>query len=132
MQAVVDSGKFAGISTLLARRGRIVHFEQVGARDKAAQAPMSADTIFRVYSMTKPIVCTALMTLFEEGRFHLIDPVARYLPAFGRAKVLEADGKLREPRSLMTVRDLMTHTSGLSYHFLEATPVGRLYNEAKL
>jgi CubicO group peptidase (beta-lactamase class C family) len=132
MQAHVDRGVYAGVRTLIARRGVVVHDGCYGLRDKEAGLPMTEDTIFRLYSMTKPIVCTALMTLFEEGRFHLIDPVARYLPAFGRAKVLEADGKLREPRSLMTVRDLMTHTSGLSYHFLEATPVGRLYDEAKL
>src|SRR6516162_897940 len=132
MQAYVDRGIYAGVSTIVARRGVVVHEGQYGLRDKEAGLPMTEDTVFRLYSMTKPIVCTALMTLFEEGRFHLIDPVARYLPAFGRAKVLDADGKLRDLRSPMTVRDLMAHTSGLSYHFLEATPVGRLYDEAKL
>jgi CubicO group peptidase (beta-lactamase class C family) len=132
MQAYVDRGVYAGVRTLIARRGVVVHDGSYGLRDKEAGLPMTKDTVFRLYSMTKPIVCTALMTLFEEGRFHLVDPVARYLPAFGRVKVLEADGELRDPRSPMTVRDLMAHTSGLSYHFLEATPVGRLYNEAKL
>jgi CubicO group peptidase (beta-lactamase class C family) len=132
MQAYVDRGVYAGMRTMIARRGVVVHDGCYGLRDKEAGLPMAEDTIFRLYSMTKPIVCTALMTLFEEGRFHLVDPIARYLPAFGGAKVLEADGKLRDPRSPITVRDLMAHTSGLSYHFLEATPVGRLYNEAKL
>src|SRR6516165_8850972 len=132
MQAYVDRGIYAGVSTIVARRGIVVHKGQYGFRDREAGVPMTEDTIFRLYSMTKPIVCTALMTLFEEGRFHLVDPVARYLPAFGGAKVLEADGKLRDPKSPMMVRDLMAHTSGLSYHFLEATPVGRLYDEAKL
>jgi CubicO group peptidase (beta-lactamase class C family) len=87
---------------------------------------MTEDTIFRFYSMTKPIVCTALMTLFEEGRFRLVDPVARYIPSLAGLKVLQANGTLAGPRRPVTVRDLMSHTSGLSYHFLEDTPVGRI------
>ena len=82
MQSYVDRGVFAGIETLIARRGKIVHAESFGWRDKEAGSPMSADTIFRLYSMTKPIICTALMTLFEEGRCRLVDPVAKYIPAF--------------------------------------------------
>src|SRR5271156_702579 len=74
MQSYVDRGVYAGICTLIARRGRVVHSEQFGWRDKEARSPMSADTIFRLYSMTKPIVCTALMTLYEKGRCRLIDP----------------------------------------------------------
>jgi len=133
MQAYVDSGKFAGISTLLARRGQIVHFEQVGARDKTTRAPMSADTIFRVYSMTKPVVCTALMTLYEEGRFHLFEPVARFLPAFAKVKVWAGDGKpLADPVRPVLIRDLFTHTSGLTYNFLEDTPVSAMYQDADL
>ena len=123
MQAYVDRGVFAGISTLIARRGKVVHAEQFGWRDKEARTPMSADTIFRLYSMTKPIVCTALMTLFEEGRFRLVDPLAKYIPAFGGVKVREADGALVDPERPIMLRDLMTHTSGLTYHFVEETPV---------
>ena len=78
MQAYVDRGVYAGINTLIARRGKVVHREQFGWRDKEAQSPMSADAIFRLYSMTKPIVCTGLMTLLEEARFTLFDPVAKY------------------------------------------------------
>ena len=133
MQAYVDSGKFAGISTLLGRRGQIVYFEQVGARDKATQAPMSADTIFRVYSMTKPVVCTALMTLYEEGRFHLFEPVAKFLPAFAKVKVWAGDGKpLADPVRPILIRDLFTHTAGLTYNFLEDTPVSAMYHDADL
>jgi CubicO group peptidase (beta-lactamase class C family) len=133
MQAYVDSGKFAGISTLLARRGQIIHFEQVGVRDKVTQAPMAADTIFRVYSMTKPVVCTALMTLYEEGRFHLFDPVAKFLPAFANVKVWAGDGKpLADPVRPVLIRDLFTHTAGLTYNFLEDTPVSAMYQEADL
>ena len=73
MQAYVDRGVYAGITTLIARRGKVIHEEQFGWRDKEAQSPMTADAIFRLYSMTKPIVCTGLMTLLEEGRFTLFD-----------------------------------------------------------
>ena len=93
---------------------------------------MTADTIFRLYSMTKPIICTALMTLLEEGRFRLIEPLAKYIPAFGAVKVLEADGSLVAPVRPILIRDLMTHMSGLSYHFVEEAGVGKMYTEAKL
>ena len=89
---------------------------------------MTADTIFRLYSMTKPIICTALMTLLEEGRFRLIDPLAKYIPAFGAVKVLEADGSLVAPVRPILIRDLMTHMSGLSYHFVEEAGVGKMYD----
>ena len=79
MQSYVDNRKFGGISTMLARRGRVIHFEQVGWQDRESRTPLSADTIFRIYSMTKPIVCVALMTLYEEARFQLFDPVAKFL-----------------------------------------------------
>jgi CubicO group peptidase (beta-lactamase class C family) len=132
MQAYVDRGAYAGLSAIAARRGVVVHEGHYGLRDKEAGLPMTEDTIFRFYSMTKPIVCTALMTLFEEGRFRLIDPVARYLPSLAGLKVLQADGTLADPKRPVTVRDVMTHTSGLSYHFLEETPVGRMYVDSKL
>ena len=132
MQAYVDRGVYAGVSTLIARRGVVVHAGHFGWRDKEAQSPMTAATIFRLYSMTKPIVCTGLMTLYEEGRFQLIDPVAKYIPAFGGVKALDADGALVDPARPITVRDLMTHTSGLTYHFLEDSPVSRIYAKGKL
>src|SRR6516162_10037725 len=132
MQAYVDRGIYAGINTLIARRGVVAHAGQYGWRDKEARVPMSADTIFRLYSMTKPIVCTALMTLFEEGRFRMIDPVARYVPSLAGLKVLQADGTLADPKRPVAVRDVLAHTSGLSYHFLEGTPVGRMYADSKL
>ncbi len=132
MQAYVDSGVYAGISTLIARRGQVVHAEQFGWRDKEARTPMSFDTIFRLYSMTKPIVCVALMTLLEEGRFTLFDPLAKFIPAFGGVKVREADGSLVDPKRPIALRDLMTHTSGLTYHFVDETPVRKMYERAKL
>jgi CubicO group peptidase (beta-lactamase class C family) len=132
MQAYIDRGVYAGVVTLVARRGKIVHADRYGWRDKEAQAAMTADAIFRLYSMTKPIVCTALMTLYEEGRFRLIDPVARYIPAFGRVKVMTTTGGLADPVRPVLIRDLMAHTSGLTYHFLEDSPVCRLYEQAKM
>jgi CubicO group peptidase (beta-lactamase class C family) len=132
MQAYVDRGVYAGVSTLIARRGVVVHAGQFGWRDKEAQSPMTAGTIFRLYSMTKPIVCAGLMTLYEEGRFQLIDPVAKYIPAFRGVKVLDADGELVDPIRPMTVGSLMTHTSGLTYHFLEDSPVSKMYAQGKL
>ena len=131
MQAYVDRGVYAGISTLIARRGKIVHATQFGWRDKEAQSPMSEDTIFRFYSMTKPIVCVALMALLEEARFTLLDPLAKTIPAFGGVKVLEADGKLVDPARPITLRDLMTHTSGLTYHFVDEFPVGKMYQQGQ-
>ncbi len=132
MQAYVDRGVYAGVNTLVARRGKIVHAGQYGSRDKEAGTPMTADTIFRLYSMTKPMICTALMTLFEEGKCTLVDPVAKYIPAFGKVKVLQDDALLVDPVRPMNLRDLMTHTSGLVYHFLGDSEVSRMYGQAKL
>lgn len=132
MQAYVDRGVYAGINTLVARRGAVVHAGHYGWRDREAKAPMTADTVFRLYSMTKPIVCTALMTLVEEGRLTLADPVAKFIPAFAGVKVLADDGRLVDPRRPMTVGDVMAHTGGLTYHFLGDSPVSRLYEAATL
>jgi CubicO group peptidase (beta-lactamase class C family) len=132
MQAYVDRGVYAGISTLIARRGKVVDAQQFGWRDKEAGSPMTADTIFRLYSMTKPIICVGLMTLFEEARFTLIDPLAKTIPAFGAVKVMQADGSLVNPARPITLRDLMTHTSGLTYHFVEDSPLGKMYDGGKL
>jgi CubicO group peptidase (beta-lactamase class C family) len=132
MQAYIDRGAFAGVRALIARRGVVVYDGAYGMRDKEANLPMSQDTIFRLYSMTKPIVCTALMTLYEEGRLRLIDPVARYIPSFANVQVREADGTLRAPKRPMMIRDVMSHTSGLSYHWLAESTVSPLYRDGKL
>jgi CubicO group peptidase (beta-lactamase class C family) len=132
MQSYVDRGVYAGINTLIARRGKVVHAGEFGWRDKEAGSPMTADTIFRLYSMTKPIVCVALMTLLEEGGFRLIDPLAKYIPSFGAVKVREDDGSLVSPARPIMVRDLMTHMSGLTYRFVDESPVGKMYEDGKL
>jgi CubicO group peptidase (beta-lactamase class C family) len=134
MQAYIDSGKLAGVTTLVARRGEIAHFECIGVKDKDTKAPMTHDTIFRIYSMTKPITSTALMMLHEEGKFLLNHPVSRYIPSFKKLKVWAGgtqeayDTKPCERE--MTIRDLLTHTSGLTYGFMMAHPVDAMYRAA--
>jgi CubicO group peptidase (beta-lactamase class C family) len=135
MQRYVDSGIFAGISTMVARRGELVHFEQVGYQNRDTKAPLTAESIYRIYSMTKPIICTALMALHEEGRFQLFHPVSKYLPVFGKVKVLEQGthgAKEVVPSAPMTIQQLFTHTAGLTYNFLEESPVCKMYLDAGL
>ena len=132
MESYVDERGVVGISTMISRRGEIVHAEQFGFQDKEAATPMAPDTIFRIYSMTKPIVSTALMLLHEEGAFQLEQPVAQFLPAFGATKVLAADGTLADQARPMQIRDLMTHTSGLTYDFMADTPVAQMYRDARI
>jgi CubicO group peptidase (beta-lactamase class C family) len=133
MQRYIDEQKLAGISTLIARRGKVVHFEQVGMADIEASTPMAADTIFRIYSMTKPITSVAVLMLLEESCFRLSDPVAAYLPIFKDVKVLDKiDGsgaRLVDPVRPMTIRDLLTHTAGLSYGFEENFYLDHLYQQ---
>jgi CubicO group peptidase (beta-lactamase class C family) len=136
MQSYIDKKQIAGISTMIARKGKVVHFEQFGQMDMEANLPMSTDAIFRIYSMTKPIICTALMTLYEQGRFQLSDPVAKFIPGFGALKVLESDSA-GEPIEVdlvypVTIRHLLTHTSGLTYDFLEDSPVCEMYRQVQL
>ena len=132
----IGDDKIAGAVTLVARRGKVVHLECVGLMDRESNKPMRPDTIFRIYSMTKPITCVALMMLYEQGRFQLFDPVSKFIPAFNDLKVYEggagSDIKLVDLQRPVTVRDLLTHTSGLTYHFLEYGRVEEMYREARL
>ena len=118
MQRYVERGEVPGVVTLIARRGRVVHFESIGYRDIGAGTPMTPDTIFRIASMTKPIVAAALMTLYEEGELQLSDPVSKWLPEFQNMQVVVpqgSDGQYQTvaARSPITVRHIMTHTSGV-------------------
>lgn len=136
MQEQVDLGAFSGITTLVARRSKIVHFEQFGNRDRENNLAMQPDTLFRMYSMSKPIICTALMTLYEQGKCDLKTPVANYIPAFGQLKVLEKDEsgkeKLVDLKQPITIHHLLTHTSGLVYDFSEEYSVCDMYRENRL
>jgi len=120
--------KIAGAVTLVARQGFIAHLGTYGMADAEAQQPMREDTIFRIASMTKPITSLAVMMLYEEGHFLLTDPVADYLPSFKEMKVLTGDGSTVPAEDPITIRQLLTHTSGLAYQWNER--VGGKYHEA--
>jgi CubicO group peptidase (beta-lactamase class C family) len=109
----VDTNQIAGAVTLVARRGKVVHFEAQGWRYKEENQPMQKDSLFALASMTKPIVSTALMMLWEDGRFLLDDPIAKWLPAYADKQV-QVDGRLVKPDRPVTVRHVLTHTSGLT------------------
>lgn len=130
----VADDKIAGVVTLVARRGEVVHLECVGQMDRENGKPMQPDAICRIYSMTKPIICVALMTLYEQGYFQLPYPVSMFVPAFQDLQVYaggEGESvKLVDLARPVTVRDLLTHTSGLTYHWLEYGPVEEMYREA--
>ena len=130
-QADVAPGRLPGVLTLVARRGQVASLACVGDRDLAAGRPVEADTIFRIYSMTKPITSVALMTLYEEGRFQLDDPISRFLPELGGLRVWD-DGTPLSFRTVpaerdITVRDLLTHTAGFTYGFMGRHPLDALY-----
>jgi CubicO group peptidase (beta-lactamase class C family) len=121
---------------MVARRGQIVHFECFGMMDIEAGKVMQPDTIFRLYSMTKTITSVAVMMLYEQGSFQLYDSIASFVPEFGGMKVFvkatKAGPELVDAEREITILDLLTHTSGLTYDFLEESPVGALYQEADL
>jgi len=129
MKRYVDEGKLAGIITVVARKGRIVHFETVGKLNLETGERLRDDSLFRIYSMSKPIVTTAAMMLFEEGKFQLGDPVEKYLPPFKGARVL-VDGAEVEQDHPFTIRELMSHSAGLTYGIFGDTTVDRAYRDA--
>ena len=116
LRQYVADRKMAGAVAAVARQGKLAYLEPVGVQDLATRAPMDARSIFRIYSMTKPVTAVAAMMLHEEGRFALGDPVSKYLPEFGRVTVFETpDGPTRRPARAITVEVLLLHTSGLSH-----------------
>jgi CubicO group peptidase (beta-lactamase class C family) len=135
LQAYVDSGKLAGIVAVVARHGRIGYAQAIGQMDVEQHIPMRTDAVFRIYSMTKPVVAAGALKLVEQGKLSLDDPVSKYIPAFANVKVYvsgPADQPvLREPDAPMTVKHLLTHTAGLVYG-LKDTPVDTLLLRAQL
>jgi len=130
---LVKEGEVAGAVVLLARRGRVAHLESYGYADLEAGKAMPEDAIFRICSMSKPIVSVAAMMLFEEGHFLLDDPVARFLPEFEKPQVLVPAGEsygLVPAQSPITIRHLLTHTSGISYRFFGLPIIADLYAKA--
>ncbi|TQV74549.1 beta-lactamase family protein [Exilibacterium tricleocarpae] len=129
----VEQGKLAGAVTMVARRGEIVHFEAVGQRGASDDSPLKKDDLFRIYSMTKPIVVAATMQLYEQGKFHLNDPVSKFVPELKDLQVLNPEGVQVPAEQEMTMQQLLTHTSGLSYGFNPTTdPIDQHYADAKL
>ena len=111
MRALVDDAKLAGITTLVARHGKVVYLDAYGVQDLATRKPVTKDTIFRLASMTKPIVGVAMMMLWEEGKWTLDDPVTKHIPEFSGLKVATPNGQVPQARP-MTMRQLMSHTAG--------------------
>jgi CubicO group peptidase (beta-lactamase class C family) len=140
-QAEVEKGTFPGAVILVARHGKIGYFEAIGFQDREKQQPMRRESIFRIASMTKPIVSVAAMMLVEEGKLQLGDPVSAYLPEFKNLKVgveRKPDGSdkpeltLETPNREMTIQDLLRHTSGLTYGIFGDSLVKRAYREANV
>jgi CubicO group peptidase (beta-lactamase class C family) len=130
VQALIDKKEVAGAVVAVARRGKVVLFEAFGESEAGSGKPMKADAIVRIYSMTKPITTVAAMILVEGGKVGLDDPVAKYLPEFKGLRVHAGKGdETVEARREVTVRDLMRHTSGLTYGVFGDTPVDRLYKK---
>ena len=132
----VDEGRLPGFLVSVARGGRVAHLTAHGHRDLAAGLPVEADTLWRIYSMTKPVTAVAALLLVEEGRLSLDDPIAEYLPAFAEPRVYVdgsgADLTTRPADGPIRVRHLMTHTAGLTFAFYHSHPVDALYREANL
>jgi len=141
LKADAEKGTIPGAVLLVARHGKLAVFEAVGVRDPQTKAPMTKDTIFRIYSMTKPITSVAAMMLFEEGRLKLDDPVAKYIPSLGGLKVAvekrDASGgppavELIAARRDMNIHDLLRHSAGLTYGFFGEGAVKKMYADAKI
>lgn len=135
LQADIDHERLPGAVALVARRGKVALFESLGRQDPAAGSPMTRDSIFRIYSMTKPVVSVAVMMLVEQGRLLLSDPVARHLPEFANQKVaVERGGQvtLEDVHRAATVQDLLRHTAGLTYEFLGSADVQRQYGKLQM
>jgi CubicO group peptidase (beta-lactamase class C family) len=131
VKRLVDDKQVAGLVTLVERHGKVVNFNAAGQLDVRKNDPVQKDSIFRIYSMSKPITGVAMMMLYEEGKWQLNDPVSRYIPEFARLKVYTGkndDGspKLEDARRSMTMRELMTHTAGLGYVLSPNNPVDKM------
>jgi CubicO group peptidase (beta-lactamase class C family) len=132
IREAIDAGLLAGAVTLVWRSGEVLQVNELGHRDVHANLPMQRDTIFRIASMTKPVTVAAAMTLVDEGRLALTDPVAKWLPELSDMRVLAAPGgpldRTQPARRPITVDDLMTHRSGLAYFFSVTGPLAKAYS----
>ncbi|MCG9133055.1 beta-lactamase family protein [Candidatus Poribacteria bacterium] len=132
LQGYYNSGEVSGFLTVVARRGKIVHFETIGMRDVENNKPVEPDTIFRIYSMSKPITSVAVMMLYEEGHFQLGTPVSQFIPEFKNMKVYNEDQtEILDAKKGITIKHLLMHTAGLTYGWGNK-PVDERYKEAKI
>ncbi len=134
LEQQIAAGRTAGGVVLIARRGKVVHFKAFGSADLASHRPMRTDDWFRLFSMTKPVTATALLTLYEQGKFQLTDPLSKYLPAFKSVKVYTGKGTngellLEEPKRAITIQDVFRHTAGFSYGYFGESDVDKAYRE---
>ena len=132
LKGLVDEGTLAGVVTLVARHGKTVHTSVIGKKDLESGEPLALDTIFRIFSMTKPVTGVAMGILWDEGLWSPDDPIAKHLPAFANVRVfdgLDENGaaKTVPAEHAPTMRELMTHTAGLSYGFNPQDPLDKLY-----
>ena len=127
----VNTEKITGIVTMVSRKGKIVHFEAIGKRGLKDKRPLSKDALFRIYSMSKPITAVAAMILYEEGKFQLLDPVSKFLPELNNLKVLEERG-LVDPKTPITMQQLLSHTAGFTYGFTRDNPVDIAYQDEQI
>jgi CubicO group peptidase (beta-lactamase class C family) len=136
MREQISAHRLAGVVVMINRGGYTAFHRWHGKRNLARNAEATPDTIYRIYSMTKPLTAVAIMMLYEEGRFQLDDPITRYLPTFANQRVFSGGGYgavMTEPAMRdITFRDLLTHTSGLTYGFMQATPIDAVYRAQKL
>jgi CubicO group peptidase (beta-lactamase class C family) len=136
MQGYVDQGRLSGAITIVARRGEIAHAECVGWMDLEAKKPVRLDTLYPIFSMTKPVTSVALMMLYEEGLFHLFDPVSKFIPEFKElqvyVKTVEGTPEFTSPEREITIHDLLTHTAGLVSDFWLDPSLTKLVKEAGL
>jgi CubicO group peptidase (beta-lactamase class C family) len=136
LQGYIDDGKLAGIVTLLARKGAVFHHESFGKMSNETGVDMNTDSIFRIYSMSKAITSVALMKLHEEGGFQIDDPVSAFIPELGDLMVCTGSGQagpiIERQKNPITIRQLLSHTSGLSYGFHKDTPVDQMYRDASI
>ena len=130
MHELVDQGDLAGIQTAILRNGKLIHYDTYGLADMEDDVPLQENSIWRIYSMTKPIVSVGLMTLYEEGRFQLNDPVEKYIPEFKNLSVHIGGNESKPSEGKMKIIDLLRHSSGLGYGWGEGTYVDSLYNDA--
>jgi CubicO group peptidase (beta-lactamase class C family) len=132
LQDYVDAEHLPGFLTVVARRGKIVHFETIGMRDVENEKPVEPDTIFRIYSMSKPITSVAVMILYEEGHFQLGTPVSKFIPEFENMKVYNEDQtEILDANKEITIKHLLMHTAGLTYGWGDK-PVDERYKELKI